>query len=416
MSKSLNEFIQNLSLKLVGNIPQVISDINHYYGRERSEYILLFNDENFNIFDIESVKKIIINDLFEDESKISNELIKNLKDSINLNEDLNLTDDEISLVESFILDEIKEYFQCRITIHFPEVKITNDNNKSIIIKDMFARFKIKQNGTLIEDVTFCKSTYDDAQWNSNYMHSHIPSVSYSYINNFEHCCLGRGPLSKTIPSLYLEENLNLWSLFCYELDNYLQVESLVGGPYKYLERVKEKSLVNLYYNIFYQNYTINNKDYLNCILDFVKYLISNNLIKFLFNNNTYNIKNSLLNNHIYISNEFIKFFNKNFKDKINVNDLFNDNILYYGKIELDKIYYDVIQEHNQRNNNQFMFNFKNKKVYLKIERNKNNNIENNYSVLLNINLINKILYQIIILINNGKYYKATDFSKITNNL
>ena len=45
MSKSLNEFIQNLSLKLVGNIPQVISDINHYYSRERSEYILLFNDK-----------------------------------------------------------------------------------------------------------------------------------------------------------------------------------------------------------------------------------------------------------------------------------------------------------------------------------------------------------------------------------
>lgn len=413
MSKSLNEFIQNLSLKLVGKIPQVISDINHYYGKERSEYILLFNDENFNIFDIDSVKKIIVNESFENKNQVINKLIKNLKDSILLNNDLNLTNDEIILIESFILDKIKNYFQCRVTIHFPKVKVTNDNNKSVIIKDIFARFKIKQNGTLIEDVTFCKATYDTDQWNSNYMHSHIPSISRSRAKEFKHCCLGRGPLSTTIPSLYLEENINLWSLFCYELDNYLQVESLVGGPYIRLENIKNVSLKNTNYKIIHENYKINDENILNCILSFTKHLISNNLIKFSFNYNTYNISDSLLNNHIYISNEFIKFFNNQFKDKIKIDTLFNNNILYYCKIEKDIIYSET-DDITRNYDNQFMFNFKNKKVYLKIEKNNNNNIENNYSVLLNNNLINKILYQITILINNGKYYNSTDFSKITN--
>ena len=60
MSKSLNEFIQNLSLKLVGNIPQVISDINHYYGRERTEYILQFDTEDLDIFNLKNIKKFLI--------------------------------------------------------------------------------------------------------------------------------------------------------------------------------------------------------------------------------------------------------------------------------------------------------------------------------------------------------------------
>ena len=414
MSKSLNEFIQNLSLKLVGNIPQVISDINHYYGRERTEYILQFNTEDLDIFKLENIKKFFIDFNFENyhNYKKHKEKIEIFKESLIKDIDLNINDEDIILLESFILNCLKENIKCKITIHFPQVKITNDNDKSIIIKDMYARFFIKQNGTLIEDVTFCKTTYDTLQWDSKYIHSHITSLDYDEINRFKGSCLGRGPLSSTIPSLYLENNINLWSLFCYELDNYLQVESLVGRPYRYLEQIKSGKEKIIQYEQIPNNYKIYEENILDIILQFVEYLIKNNLLKFSFNGNNYTFHDSLLKNHILLSNEFIKFYNDTFKYIFNLNELFDKNILTYCKIEQNKIFSNSTEE-SLNYNNRFMFNFKNKPIYLKIEKNNNSDIENNYSILLNKNIVNKILYYITILINDRKYYNQAEFSKIT---
>lgn len=414
MSKSLNEFIQNLSLKLVGNIPQVISDINHYYGRERTEYILQFDTEDLDIFNLKNIKKFLINFRFENNNnyKKHKEKIEIFKESLIKDIDLNINYEDIILLESFIINCLKEDIKCKITIHFPQVKVTNDNDKSVIIKDVFARFFIKQNGTLIEDVTFCKTTYDTLQWDSKYIHSHITALDYNRVNEFKHSCLGRGPLSSTIPSLYLENNINLWGLFCYELDNYLQVESLVGGPYKYLEHLKSETQRNINYERISDNYKIHKEDILDIILQFVEYLIKNNSLKFSFNGNSYTLHDSLLKNHILLSNEFIKFYNDNFKHIFDLNKLFDDNILTYCKIEKNKIF-STSTEESLNYNNRFMFNFKNKPIYLKIEKNINSNIENNYSILLNKNIVNKILYYITILINDRKYYNQAEFSKIT---
>ena len=144
MSKSLNEFIQNLSLKLVGNIPQVISDINHYYGKERTEYILQFDTEDLDIFDLKNIKKFLINFNFNNNNnyKKHKEKIEIFKEFLIKNTDLNMNDEDIILLESFIINCLKKDIKCKITIHFPQVKVTNDNDKSVIIKDIFARFFI----------------------------------------------------------------------------------------------------------------------------------------------------------------------------------------------------------------------------------------------------------------------------------
>ena len=130
MSKSLNEFIQNLSLKLVGNIPQVISDINHYYGRERTEYILQVDTEDLDIFNLKNIKKLLIDFNFKNNTNYINykKNIEIFKESLIKDIDLNINDEDIILLESFIINCLKENIKCKITIHFPQVKITNDND------------------------------------------------------------------------------------------------------------------------------------------------------------------------------------------------------------------------------------------------------------------------------------------------
>lgn len=120
-----------------------------------------------------------------------------------------------------------------ILIRFPRVTVTNENDQSIDITELYARVGVSVSGTLSSYLKFFRAEYTVSQWISNYAHSHLPGAYLEW----QQPCLGSGPIRST--QNYLEYNFDLdrWGLFCYELSKYVTVESLDGVPYVRLESV-----------------------------------------------------------------------------------------------------------------------------------------------------------------------------------
>lgn len=131
-----------------------------------------------------------------------------------------------------------------ILVYWPKVKVTNENDKSIIIYDLYAKIELDRKGNIPTEnrgFTLNRSTYPIEQWVCRYMHSHIQSIPVNNLEDFQKPCLGSGPIISTINSLRagISEGFDevMWMLFCEELSRYVTVESLRGIPYHHLEDV-----------------------------------------------------------------------------------------------------------------------------------------------------------------------------------
>lgn len=129
----------------------------------------------------------------------------------------------------------------KILVYFPEITIANGHN-SMKLLDCYVRFIIDNNRKLI-DKEFIRSTVTLPEYVRSYQHSHV-NVGCFYFGNF---CFGSGPISLTISKLNVSTSrydiipIYLYKLFLYEFDKYLEVESLRGGPYKFMDEVLKDS-------------------------------------------------------------------------------------------------------------------------------------------------------------------------------
>ena len=125
-------------------------------------------------------------------------------------------------------------------IYWPEVKVTNENDKSVTIQDVFVRIKTSAQGMSfreIEPFTVMKTSFSKLQWNRRYIHSHVREYS-SF--GFKHICLGSGPIKRTISKLKdFPDDVLALKLFFWELDKVMHVESLSGVPYIRLTSIQE---------------------------------------------------------------------------------------------------------------------------------------------------------------------------------
>lgn len=122
----------------------------------------------------------------------------------------------------------------QLTIWFPNVEIKNEQGDSYSLKDVYMRLSIfPTNGCTIR-LSLCTATYTRDQYNAGYMHSHARSI-YENEVEFKNVCLGSGPLSHMIgyaPSKVSDDKLfYYYSQIAYEIERYVGVESLRGGPY-----------------------------------------------------------------------------------------------------------------------------------------------------------------------------------------
>jgi hypothetical protein len=196
-----------------------------------------------------------------------------------------------------------------ILIKFPEVKVTNEYDKSINIQDLYVRLLVRGN-KMQGCFKMIRTTYDIVQWLSCYSHSHMPRVDNSTIPHWVYPCLGTGPLNSTLNNLTRRYDEEFLGLFCLELSKYVTVESLSGVPYIRLETVGAS----------YESY-VSPEEYRGSwnpggtvpIEEFIKYFIENTPIKFSYVNGNYALGEPLLDFWIKVSNCFIKWYNDMYK-------------------------------------------------------------------------------------------------------
>ena len=130
------------------------------------------------------------------------------------------------------------YTDCSIIIHFPNVRITNEHDKYVDVRNLWAKVKIRQkDGLIVEKFSINRSEYPISHLMGRYMHSHASSIPFGDLSLFQQPCTGYGPINRTIESLSMEFNSDLWALFCLELDKFMCTESIEGTPYHRLEAI-----------------------------------------------------------------------------------------------------------------------------------------------------------------------------------
>lgn len=264
-----------------------------------------------------------------------------------LNSNGDSVDPEYEVSESSLnrLKEATANMSAFIYVWWPEVTVTNEYNKHVVIQDLYAKIQIRWDGTIpYENTGFLlnRATYNSLQFHSGYMHSHIQSIPTQDFTQFMSPCLGRGPIRNTINSLKTDYDETLWMLFCQELAMYVTVESVSGGPWKRLERIGTVKEMYQYggYNSGYgpDIITWNHCFDKQVLHDFIKYYLSNGHISFCFTMGSFVCGMPYFEFIIDLSNAFIDYYNENCTGLCATETLFSSQLLNTCMIKNGKFY------------------------------------------------------------------------------
>lgn len=251
----------------------------------------------------------------------------------------------------YLTEGIQQYvnrLEAQILVHFPEVRVSNEHDKYVDIKELYARVKLSGNGTIIGTFGLFRADYPLSHLYADYAHSHISGVTLNE-NEFKSPCLGNGPIISTISSLTRDCDLNFWMLFCRELDTYVTVESLVGGPYRRMENITGTRRLRLATADF--SSTLHNRPLSSqlrgeipedTIKAFIKHLLKTKAIKFGFSNGSYILAMGYKDMLISMSNCFIDFIN-NYMER----DLLNTMVFTVENLERKNILMPYVIKNGQ---------------------------------------------------------------------
>lgn len=232
-----------------------------------------------------------------------------------------------------------------ILVHFPHVRVTNEHDRFVDINHLWAKVKVMYNGTLNGGFALNRSEYTMLHFSSRYMHSHVRDIPIYDFTRFQSPCTGSGPINGTISALNRDYDKDMWNMFCLELSKYVTVESIVGRPYNYLEKLGTNNMemgidrfVTYLSPAYHENILSSDK-----LKEFVRVFINSKKLKFNYVNGSYSIGMSLIEFIVSISNEFIKWYNDQFnKEELTAKfaELKGRGILKECVIDNEKIYYD----------------------------------------------------------------------------
>lgn len=211
-----------------------------------------------------------------------------------------------------------------LLVWFPEVTVTNENDRSVDIQDLYMKVPISADGSMNGSPTMNRATYPLDQFLSDYLHSHTNGINKSNPTFFQRICTGSGPIQNTIGNLNGGFDEDLWQLFCSELEDFVHVESLSGGPYRRMEnigitdRMREVPMKfpyviagDLNHNRFIDSFPTEeeSKTY-SLIADFTRYLLKEGGLPMEFANGNYSVGMSYIDCTVYLSNKFIEWYNR----------------------------------------------------------------------------------------------------------
>ena len=253
----IEDFLKQVYKGWIDNLNPVLSVFAGYFGEDRVDLQISVSEEDWVKSRRDFNLTAFIQELGVDNAVEINQLFSLIAAS---DKPLELSDTEqlaaagineegvISIIQSILAHPTYdallllegEIFEPSILVWFPEVVVTNDNNRSTTIYDTYIKVSLNTNGTIRNEFKLCRSTFTEEQYDSKYVFSHCPSANLKQGPFWLSCCLGRGPIRYTISNLMNEYDLDIWLLFCIELEAYLRVESLEGGPYIRLESIGKK--------------------------------------------------------------------------------------------------------------------------------------------------------------------------------
>ena len=306
----------------------------------------------------------------------SNEDLLAVSDRFDINWDTPVepTDEMLDVIRwGFV---IKPY----ILVWWPTVTVTNENDRSVVIKDLYAKIGLTIDGKIpYENHGFqlTRATFSMEQFLSGYIHSHIPR--YSFRANrppaFDSPCLGRGPINSTILTLKNNSDELTWMLFCEELARYVTVESLTGIPYFKMEEIGSTHLLNGYSqydnNSRITDFCDNEGEFIQKLKGFTLWYLQHGHLTFNFDENRFQSGMSYYDFMIDISNAFIEWFNET-GDKEALQKLGSYHIIRDAKVHQGKFYEFGRMGSSSLNAANFegkkMFLFKDREVCMHIER------------------------------------------------
>ena len=320
--------------------------------------------------------------------------------------------DPISIVHNifneFFGEENVDLQEQTILIHFPEVKVTNEHDRSVDITHLWVKVKLSLDGTINGYFQMMRSELTFEQFESGYSHSHIHCVNTGNYYRWSDPCLGSGPIRNTIASLSTQFSEEMWNLFCLELSKYVTVESLTGVPYMYLERIGISNTSTTRE----LHFPFNHIDWCPSVFEpyitaFIPAILSKKPFGFNFFNGSYGIAMSDRDLFITLSNLFIKWYNSlPAAQQTPKEELFTSGIIFKGKCIGNKLYYvfdnntNSVADYNRLIGRE-LFRFKNKTITFNIT-NIVRTVEDdpNMSIFLSNTIVIVIIDRILRTINN----------------
>ncbi len=418
----MSEEVTNKVRELYDNIMyfpnRVLGIFNDFFGEQRvdmqgfwsfDEFLRSVSENKLSSF-FSSKSAVLSSPEFISTSKKNKTIIKDMLDNGAL--DNAVTSDEalatyfLPIMTTAVSQAVPLGF---ILVHFPHVRVTNENDRFVDINNLWIKVGIKVSGAGIGYFTVNRSEYELSHMIADYMHSHVSGIPFNDFTKFKSPCLGSGPIISTVATLSVGYDEAIWQLFCLELDKYVRVESISGVPYRYLENIGTgDGTTNGETDFSMQSTTFN--DY-NTIFskedmkDFVRHLIRNKKLKFNFIRGNYGFAMSYLDYRILISNEFIKWYNMRYNlgtSTTSYNDLVSRGILKECIINNGKIQYlrnstNVDGRNYYRYEGANVCTFKGKPVNIHIVDSSSNTL--NKTVLVNAGIAEEIAKAVLTIVN-----------------
>lgn len=331
----------------------------------------------------------------------------------------------ISLVHNIFIDffgeENVDLQEQRILVHFPKVTVTNENDRSVDITELWVKVDLSLDGTIEGTFQMMRTEFTSEQFKSGYSHSHIPTRNDSNFNEWATPCLGSGPLNGTISSLAANFSEDRWNLFCLELSKYVTVESLAGTPYTYLEHIGKSYTSTEEITFPLQRFNGNSLSPNEAIIlsKFIPYIIEKKPFKFNYVNDCYGIALSEKNLLIILSNLFIEWYNSlPESEQLSRDILMDELILRRAKMINNKLCYLNRRNSNSSDNwehliGRKMLKFKNKDITFNITTTTPLGIDENESLLLDKRIVSLILDRILRTLNNKYGHSRNQEASLT---
>ena len=301
-----------------------------------------------------------------------------------------------------------------IIISFPTVRITNEYDKYVDIKELWLKVPFNWMGKGKGYFGVNRSNYPLNQFKHGYMHSHVSSIPKSNFENFQTPCTGRGPINSSLSTLAIGYDEGIWQLLCLELDRYTRVESIDGVPHYRLEQIpapemgaaKDGFTMDSLKGIVHWTSIFGREQF----KPFIKYLLETKKIRFNYSNGSYGLGMSFIDAVILISNEFINWYNVEYNKHtfdISYADLvsagvINECIITNGKVYLPRQVRRGSSDDYQRYVGKKICTFKGRDIILTIDGVLSSEEESlNRTRILNLQYIEAIVCSMLRILNYG---------------